>query len=617
MILTSFSSFLQASSETTVQDRNLLLFQYAVFLTRIKNATWKEVFVQFDKLLFGFGGRKKSKNETFKCKIMTKHLILLDHKVNTTTEACNHHFFHVLMYPKSLFTKKHDDPDPEFLHFNSIDSNDCNDDCFCITHTFSTYLCYRLFVEPKHASSINVKDSTVGRDVFMNILESTKYSKQSLKNMIGLDKLLEVKKISIPTQKNACDCGLYVIFWLMHFVLMNLERSYRLVIHKNSDGKTFLVPTNGERWDALSKDQCIDLMKKKKVKPMVLTNQQVLNCYEEEYTMERILDSLQYNPKIGEEEDAHLRLSETMINELKTDGKIFNFIGLEMYSIDGERLEEACWVKVFDDDVKIPTEASYVELVLSKDQINKTVAKVLCNRRNFYELTVNEGNPKISFGSYPPPPAESSKPKVRFQQGNDPHCVACSWASAMCEWKGNWALATKVHQQAQNMVVSISAYDSILKITEAALEEFYSGRYTAVTVVDPAIGDDCLDVLMQKSPHPMLVSLASKEGFVSHVIAIHAGNGFDSNLKRARTISQEFLDWCVSPGSLRCKCSSIRWMIQIVPKPPKFLIFSDHNAPHYGLAQLFTFLDYPDIAQSFLSVALAFPCSNNVFMGLA
>ena len=57
-------------------------------------------------------------------------------------------------------------------------------------------------------------------------------------------------------------------------------------------------------------------------------------------------------------------------------------------------------------------------------------------------------------------------------------------------------------------------------------------------------------------------------------------------------------------------------MIQIVPKPPKFSIFSDHNAPHYGLAQLFTFLDHPDIAQSFLSVALAFPCSYNVFMGL-
>ena len=93
---------------------------------------------------------------------------------------------------------------------------------------------------------MKVKEATVGRDVFMNTLESTKYSKQSLKNMIGLDKLLEVKKISIPTQKNACDCGLYVIFWLMHFVLMNLERSYRLVIHKNPDGKTFLVPKNGD-----------------------------------------------------------------------------------------------------------------------------------------------------------------------------------------------------------------------------------------------------------------------------------------------------------------------------------------------------------------------------------
>ena len=79
-------------------------------------------------------------------------------------------------------------------------------------------------------------------------------------------------------------------------------------------------------------------------------------------------------------------------------------------------------------------------------------------------------------------------------------------------------------------------------------------------------------MLEDRSKYPTLCVLKGEDGSCYHCVCTVDEWVFESNLKKARRITPEFLNWCVSSETLSTKFVGVLWSIRLCPSTPRFLL---------------------------------------------
>ena len=216
-----------------------------------------------------------------------------------------------------------------------------------------------------------------------------------------------------------------------------------------------------------------------------------------------------------------------------------------------------------------------------------------------------------------PPPEDIDAPEVKHLQGRNNFCLGCSFASGIHHWMGgNTKLSSTIFNCSKKLSLSVHSYDEIIQILEKN-----APQHQGISIVHPEDMGEIHNVLGERSEHPTLCVLKGDDGNCSHCVCTVGEWVFDSNFKKARRISKEILDWCVSSDDTVTEFVGVLWSIRLLPSTPRHSLpdrLKDdlpRNTVHASLAELFTMMNQHTLAQWFLRLAPVHCTRKNSFQG--
>ena len=202
----------------------------------------------------------------------------------------------------------------------------------------------------------------------------------------------------------------------------------------------------------------------------------------------------------------------------------------------------------------------------------------------------------ISSDSYD---EDTTLPKVHYQQGENPYCLACSFASTLF-YKGFERESSTIFNSRKTLHECIDALNSIRKLLHNCLPP----KFRVVVLADEHF---TFDPLTEKdiSGVMSLLILEASDGGRQHSISIVDGLIFDSNRKHAMKLNKVNLDWCCYSDSQKSELKRIYRALGVFEMPVKLLEGNAESKKvstiQNSLAALFHYMGCYSLREMFLA----------------